>query len=522
MRHLALGAEQADERVARGLEDAAAAARARGAWETAGELLEQARALTPYKLAGAARVRGMRAAEHHIHAGDRPRARALLEAILEDTPPGPTRSDALRLLAEVRFNEQGFAGIVAAARGGARGRRRPGARGRDRAGPHLRPLQPQRQRPRAPTRTPPARSRSPRRADDPTLLAQALAGRAMVDFLLGRGVDWAMVDRAVALEGGDRAAAAVPAAELDRRLPEAVDGPLRRGPRGADRAAAAGVRVGRRERPRLPAVLVRGARDRRRRPRRGGASLPTRPRSTPRWPAASSTARGRWPSARMVMAYRGDAEATRAAAAEAGEICARFEAGNPMLWVAGAVGVIELATRQPRRGVGRARARRGGARRQRAARARAGPRRRGADRDRRARPRRSAAGRADARGAAGRAPPLPRAAAGRARRPPGRVRRDRARARPRARRAARARPARCSRRARSPAAASRRRPRATRSRRRWRCSRPPARSAGRSRRATTSPASAASARPTSPPPRAVSPTSSPRGTPTRRSPRRCS
>ena len=39
-------------------------------------------------------------------------ARALLEAILEDTPPGPTRRDALRLLAEVRFNEQGFAGIV--------------------------------------------------------------------------------------------------------------------------------------------------------------------------------------------------------------------------------------------------------------------------------------------------------------------------------------------------------------------------------------------------------------------------
>src|SRR4029079_12409193 len=39
----------------------------------------------------------------------------------------------------------------------------------------------------------------------PPLLAQALAGRAMVDFLLGHGVDWAMVDRAVALEGGDRA-----------------------------------------------------------------------------------------------------------------------------------------------------------------------------------------------------------------------------------------------------------------------------------------------------------------------------
>ena len=56
---------------------------ARGAWETAGELLEQARALTPAARPYAARARGVRAAEHHIHAGDRPRARALLEAILD-------------------------------------------------------------------------------------------------------------------------------------------------------------------------------------------------------------------------------------------------------------------------------------------------------------------------------------------------------------------------------------------------------------------------------------------------------
>ena len=197
----------------------------------------------------------------------------------------------------------------------------------------------------------------------------------------------------------------------------------------------------------------------------------------------------------MVMAYRGDAEATRAAAAEAGEICARFEAGNPMLWVAGAVGVIELATGNPA-----------------AAWAALEPAAAALDGSEplalvlvpavealigigeldRAE---ALLDRADARGAAGRAPPLPRAAAGRARRPPGRVRRDRARARPRPTRRSSA-PARCSPRARSPAAASRRRRRASRSRRRWRCSRPPARSAGRSRRATTSPASAASARPT--------------------------
>ena len=296
VRHLALGAEQADERVARGLEDAAAAARARGAWETAGELLEQARALTPYKLAGAARVRGIRAAEHHIHAGDRPRARALLEAILEDTPPGPTRSDALRLLAEVRFNEQGFAGIVPLleeALEGAGDPARAVAIELDLTYVHCNHS----------GNVPAADAHADRAlalaegADDPTLLAQALAGRAMVDFLLGRGVDWAMVDRAVALEGGDRAVplylqpSSIAAClklwtgRYDEARAELTA--LRRSAgESATRATSPTCCAGSRRWRSLPATSTRPGR------------WPTRPRSTPRWPAASSTARGRSPSAR--------------------------------------------------------------------------------------------------------------------------------------------------------------------------------------------------------------------------------
>ena len=274
----------------------------------------------------------MRAAEHHIHAGDRPRARALLEAILEDTPPGPTRSDALRLLAEVRYNEQGFAGVVPLLEEALEGADDPALRGRDRARPLLRPLQPpRRRRRRRRARRPRARARRGRR--DPTLLAQALAVRVMIDFLLGRGIDWAMVDRAVALEGGDRAGAALPAAERDRRLPEAVDRALRRGARGADRAAAAGADSG--DESDLAYLLtwlaalelVGGDLD---------AAEALADEAEVHAALAGSEFNRAWALSQraMVLAHRGDADAARADADEAAEICARFEAGNPMLWVA--------------------------------------------------------------------------------------------------------------------------------------------------------------------------------------------
>src|SRR5215213_5020484 len=182
-----------------------ATAPGRGAWETAGELLEQARALTPYKLAGLARARGVRAAEHHIHAGDRPRARTLLESILEDAPPGPTRSDALRLLAEVLYNEQSFRGVLplleeAADQAG--GPARATAVEIDLTYVHcnhhgdFEGADPHADRALA----------FAEQAGDAHLIAEALAVREMVNFLIGRDVDWSRLDRALALEGDGRAA----------------------------------------------------------------------------------------------------------------------------------------------------------------------------------------------------------------------------------------------------------------------------------------------------------------------------
>jgi DNA-binding CsgD family transcriptional regulator len=104
-RHLALATVGPDEAVAAKLEDAADLARSRGAWASAAELLEQARGLTPPKRRDDAHKRGIAAARHHIHAGDRLRARTLLEGILAEHLPASLRADALVLLAEISFND---------------------------------------------------------------------------------------------------------------------------------------------------------------------------------------------------------------------------------------------------------------------------------------------------------------------------------------------------------------------------------------------------------------------------------
>ena len=203
VRHQALAAAAPDEQVAAALENAAASARARGAWETAGELLEQARALTPAARPYAARKRGVRAAEHHIHAGDRPRARALLEAILAEAPPGPARSDALRLLAEIRYNEDGFADALALLEEALQHAHEPSLAAAIEL--DLCYVRCNRHGDIAGADEPADRALAhAARVRNPTLLGEALAVRVMIDFLLGRGIDWEMLDRAVALEGTKR------------------------------------------------------------------------------------------------------------------------------------------------------------------------------------------------------------------------------------------------------------------------------------------------------------------------------
>ncbi len=105
-RHLALATSQADESVAQALEDGAAVARSRGAWESAAELLEWARRLTPPGLPDAGSRRGIAAAEHHVLAGERSRARTLLGDIIGQPLPRSLRADALRLLAEISYNDE--------------------------------------------------------------------------------------------------------------------------------------------------------------------------------------------------------------------------------------------------------------------------------------------------------------------------------------------------------------------------------------------------------------------------------
>ena len=105
-RHLAHAATHADEAVAAALEQGALQARSRGSWSSAAELLELARGLTPTGLSEHAQRRAIRAATCHGRAGDRPRAKAILEQLLAEDPPRTIKADALRLLGEIAYNEE--------------------------------------------------------------------------------------------------------------------------------------------------------------------------------------------------------------------------------------------------------------------------------------------------------------------------------------------------------------------------------------------------------------------------------
>jgi DNA-binding CsgD family transcriptional regulator len=101
-RHLALSAEGPDPSVAAALDQAAPHALRRGAPAAAADLYEIAAQLTPATNPAARRQRLLDAAEAHRLAGDRDRARALLDELLAETPPGTQRADVLFALARAR------------------------------------------------------------------------------------------------------------------------------------------------------------------------------------------------------------------------------------------------------------------------------------------------------------------------------------------------------------------------------------------------------------------------------------
>ena len=103
--HLALAAEGPDEEVATVLEAASETARARGSPETAAELAEQAARLTPRASTEDVQRRKIAAAEHHLLAGDLPRARTLLEHAASALSAGPLRARGLATLAIIQAYE---------------------------------------------------------------------------------------------------------------------------------------------------------------------------------------------------------------------------------------------------------------------------------------------------------------------------------------------------------------------------------------------------------------------------------
>jgi DNA-binding CsgD family transcriptional regulator len=106
-RHMALASARADPDTLAALDTAAKAARARGAPAAAAELLDMA-----IGLGGDSPARRIRAAAHHLAAGNPGRAQAVLEPTVDVVPAGPLRATALNLLAAIRLHDNSF--LVAA------------------------------------------------------------------------------------------------------------------------------------------------------------------------------------------------------------------------------------------------------------------------------------------------------------------------------------------------------------------------------------------------------------------------
>jgi DNA-binding CsgD family transcriptional regulator len=101
-RHLARSATEPDATIAAALDLAAERARLRGAPAAAAELLEHAHRLTPPDYDDDLRRRKSHAAAHYFDAGDAATARALLEQVVTEAPPGQSRAEALTRLARVQ------------------------------------------------------------------------------------------------------------------------------------------------------------------------------------------------------------------------------------------------------------------------------------------------------------------------------------------------------------------------------------------------------------------------------------
>lgn len=203
-RHLLLArpAEVEDEPLAATLFEAAEYAVRRGAVESAAELAERSAQLTPARLADARRQRSLRAARHHLKAGDPAHANRLCTMALDASPPDSARAEALLLMAEAAMNERSTdasrlleQALACVGDDLARAAQIEGALGLvrfaqlDYAG--------------ASQHTARAVALA-ERAGDASSIAEAIANNAIADLVLGKGIDERVLERALALEDPDR------------------------------------------------------------------------------------------------------------------------------------------------------------------------------------------------------------------------------------------------------------------------------------------------------------------------------
>jgi DNA-binding CsgD family transcriptional regulator len=200
-RHVAMAAAGPNERTARIVEQGAETAVARGGLQSAAELLERARTLTPAAEAERSHTRAIRAAELHMHAGDLGRARFLLLELLDERLTSNHRAEALRILADLALSDEDVIEaerLLHQALATAEDRyvaariqtqlvyvisnRLDFKRAAECGHQALHNLA---------------------GTNDGPLLADALAYTANADFLAGRGVDWTKVESALELEDPD-------------------------------------------------------------------------------------------------------------------------------------------------------------------------------------------------------------------------------------------------------------------------------------------------------------------------------
>jgi DNA-binding CsgD family transcriptional regulator len=199
-RHLALSVDGPDVAVAEALEEAASLAGSRGAPQSAAELWEMARRVTPQDRREDLARRTHQAGVAHYECGDTSLARSVLERAVDLSTAGPARARVLLDLGMGLAEAEGWraaSAVFEAARGEA---------GNE---PALRALIEQnlgyawlfRGDLAASERHARAALELAEELQDPRVMAEAFQAYPFVEFLLGRGVDQELLDRGLALEG---------------------------------------------------------------------------------------------------------------------------------------------------------------------------------------------------------------------------------------------------------------------------------------------------------------------------------